>query len=312
MRKWLITLTLLLLTSAVQAQVAGVGSLIFNFEDIDRTYGLYIPDDLPDAAPMVVVLHPRFSTGGDIESYTSFDTLADSEKFIVAYPDAIDGEWNYIRGIPGYPNPQDDTAFLIALVDHIAETEPVDRSRVYVTGFSNGGFMVQRLACESPASFAAFATVAASGFGGMPSICVDAGIDAAPMLLMHGTADTNIPWEGTPITRGDQTIYVTYPLPEILGFWAAFNNCQADAETTDIPTTDADAETQVRKLAVSCPDNASVVLYAIIGGGHTWPGQPSGTISPMAGAVNQDIDAAEEIWNFFAPHQRVLADEAGE
>ena len=306
MRKWFLLLAFLLLAQPLQAQFAGAGELTFTFEDIERNYTLYLPDDLPDSAPLVVVLHPRFSTGGDIEAYTSFNTLADTEKFIVLYPDGLEGEWNFVRGIPGYPNTHDDTGFLVALVEHVAATHPVDPSRVYVTGFSNGGFMAQRVACENPGSFAAYASVAAAGFGGMPSVCAGDGPQVAPMLLMHGTADDNIPWEGTPVTQGGQTIYVTFPVPETLGFWAAFNGCDAAAETTEIPTETEDAETQVRILTVDCPADTGVVLYAIMGGGHVWPGQRPGTISPLAGAINQDIDAAEEIWKFFAQHQRAV------
>lgn len=305
MRKWFLLLALLLLAQPLQAQFAGAGALTFTFEDMERNYTLYVPDDLPESAPVVVVLHPRFSTGGDIEAYTSFNTLADTEKFIVVYPDALDGEWNFVRDIPGYPNTHDDTAFLIALVEHIAESHPVDSARVYVTGFSNGGFMVQRVACENPGSFAAYASVAAAGFGGMPSICVEGGQTTAPMLLMHGTADSNIPWEGTPVNRDGQVIFVTYPVPETLGFWASFNNCAAAADTAEIPPASPDAQTQVRILTVDCPADTGVVLYAIMGGGHVWPGQRPGTISPLAGEINQDIDAAEEIWKFFAQHQRV-------
>ncbi len=306
MRKWLLLLAFLLLAQPLQAQFAGAGALTFTFEDIERNYTLYLPDDLPDSAPLVVVLHPRFSTGGDIEAYTSFNALADTEKFIVLYPDALAGDWNYVRGIPGYPNTHDDTGFLVTLVEHVAASHPVDRSRVYVTGFSNGGFMVQRIACENPGGFAAYASVAAAGFGGMPSVCAGDGPQAAPMLLMHGTADDNIPWEGTPVNHDGQIIYVTFPVPETLGFWAAFNGCNAAAESTEITPETDDAKTQVRILTVDCPADTGVVLYAIMGGGHVWPGQRPGTISPLAGAVNQDIDAAEEIWTFFAQHQRAV------
>ncbi len=279
------------------------------FEGLERTYILHVPPNLTAPTPLmaptplVIALHGRFGSGADMEALTRFDDLADREGFIVAYPDGIEGEWNFVRDVPGYDMTQDDTAFLVALVEHIADSYAVDRARVYLVGFSNGGFMAQRAACENPAPFAAFASVSAAGFGGMFEVCPETSDAAAPILLMNGTADTNIPWEGTPITRSGRTIYLTYPVAQTLGYWATFNGCPADAETTDVPPADEAAATQVRILTLKCPAETAVQLYGIIGGGHNWPGQAE-SIPQMTGAINRDIDAGEEIWKFFAQHRR--------
>lgn len=289
-------------TSAALAQDTDQQSFSFEFEGHQRTYSLHIPDDVQGAAPLVFVLHGRGGTGEQMRAYTGFDAVADEAGFVVAYPDGINGEWNYVRGIPGYPNTHDDTAFLAALTDEIALTQPVDLSRVYITGFSNGGFMAQRAACDDPARFAAFASVGAAGFGGMPRICPAIGEIPSPMLLMHGTDDRIVPWDGESVTRGDQTVFITYPVPETFGFWAAHNGCAANAETTDLLQLGLSPQTSVRTLEVDCPENASVVLYAIIGGGHNWPGQPDGIPAQIAGNVSLDIDASRVIWAFFEPH----------
>ncbi len=306
MRKLLPLLILLLCATPLYAQ--DTASLTWTFGGLERSYILHVPDSLTAAAslmasaPLVIALHGRFDSGAGMEKLTHFDDLADREGFMVAYPDGIDGEWNFVRNVAGYETTQDDTAFLAALVDHIAEDHALDRRRVYLAGFSNGGFMVQRAACENPAPFAAYASVSAAGFGGMPDICPETSDVRAPMLLMNGTGDTNVPWDGTPVTRGDRTIYITYPVSQTLGYWAVFNDCPADASTTDVPS--ASPETQVRILTLKCPPDTAVVLYAVIGGGHNWPGQAS-SVSEMTGAINRDIDAAEEIWKFFTQHQRL-------
>ena len=85
-----------------------------------------------------------------MEALTHFDDLADREGFMVAYPDGLNNEWNFVRGVRGYAMTQDDTAFLVALIDHIGADHPVDKARVYLAGFSNGGFMAERVACENP------------------------------------------------------------------------------------------------------------------------------------------------------------------
>lgn len=301
MTKIALFLLCLLMVLPTAAQENGLLSQTLSFDHVERSYWLHVPDTLPEAAPLVLVLHPRFGDGPTMAEHTGFNAVADREGFIVAYPDGVDGEWNFVRGVPGYPNPLDDVAFLTALVDTIAESYPVDRARVYVAGFSNGGFMAQRIACEAPGPFAAFASVAASGFGGMLDVCLEPETAPAPMLLIHGTADDNVPWNGTGATQGDVTIYVTYPVPDTLGYWAEFNACQPDAETEDIPTSRLSPGTSVRILRVACAENASVVLYMIQGGGHNWP-TPTREAYAGSGLINHDIDATEEIWSFFAAH----------
>jgi polyhydroxybutyrate depolymerase len=52
-----------------------------------------------------------------------------------------------------------------------------------------------------------------------------------------------------------------------------------------------------------CAGNASVVLYTIQGGGHTWPG---GKALPewFVGRTAQSIDATSLMWAFFTAHPR--------
>ena len=307
MSRWiLVPLFLLLTVTGVHAQeVTPEVSPSLISGGLERTYRLHVPEDLTQPAPLVIVLHGRGGTGRHIEGYTGFDELADREGFIAAYPDGLNNEWNYVHNIIGYSDTHDDIAFLIALVDQIAQDYAVDLSRVYIAGFSNGGFMAERVACENPTRFAAFASVSAAGFGGMLDVCQKAGTVSAPMLLIHGTADDNVPWTGLGSTHGDQTIYVLYPVPDTLGYWAEFNGCQGKAETTDLPELGDSPGTSVRILTVDCPSDASVMLYGVIGGGHNWPGKAEGIPAQIAGQVNLDFDATEVIWDFFAQHQRL-------
>ena len=56
-----------------------------------------------------------------------------------------------------------------------------------------------------------------------------------------------------------------------------------------------------RRSYSRCADRADVVLYAIEGGGHTWPG--GGALPEwFVGSTTQSIDAAELMWEFFRDH----------
>ena len=50
-----------------------------------------------------------------------------------------------------------DQTFIADVIDDLAQDLNIDRNRIYVTGLSNGGFMVQRLACEVPDRYAGLA-----------------------------------------------------------------------------------------------------------------------------------------------------------
>jgi polyhydroxybutyrate depolymerase len=306
--KRLICLLLLLLISVTAYAQEEEPPLTFTFDDLERSYWLHVPDDLDGPAPLVMLLHGKGGEGWHMQQYTEFDTIADAEGVIAVYPNGIDYEWSFVRDIPGYDPKQDDVAFLIALLDHIAAEHPVDLSRVYMAGFSNGGFMAQRVACENPTRFAAFASVAASGFGGMRQVCLQPGTETAPMLLIHGTSDNNILWDGITVTQGEQTVRITYPVPETLAYWAEFNSCLPEAENENKPVLGMSPGTNVRVLTVVCPEDASVALYTVVNGGHNWPGHPVGLPAEVAGNVNRDIDASREIWKFFEQHQRVQSE----
>ncbi len=304
MKRLFVILLVLLNPALTMAQEEDASLLNITVDDVERSYRMHVPDDLDEPAPLVMLLHGRGGTGRHMQAYTEFDALADAEGFITVYPDGIDNEWSFVRNIPGYESTHDDVPFLIALLDQIAAEYPVDLTRVYVAGFSNGGFMAQRLACENPAHFAAFASVGATGFGGMRQVCLQPGTATAPMLLMHGTSDEIVLWDGMTATRGETTVQITYPMPETLAYWAEFNQCRPEAQSEELPKLGMSPGTYVRVLEVACPQEASVVLYTVVNGGHNWPGHPEGIPAEVAGNVTRDIDANRELWKFFEQHQR--------
>ncbi len=276
-----------------------------------RSYVAYVPSGYDPAipTPLVILLHGRWGSGAGTAAYTHFNAVAEAAGFIAAYPDGLvndrpaafyDTGWNYNRGnpfLPDFPGP-DDAAFLAALIDDLALDLAIDRTRIYVAGMSNGAFMVNYLACHDPARYAGFASVAGSGYLGMAESCQAE--TPAPMVIIHGTADDNIQWNGNVTTLGGQEVNVTYPLAEVLTFWAAHNGCSLEGvDTSDIIPLDAAAPTRVRLLqAQDCPADGPVAFYGVIGGGHNWPGVEG--YGPGAGLVNMDINAGEVIWEFFA------------
>src|ERR1700761_863930 len=143
---------------------------------VRRSYYVHVPagDDGTTPLPVVVALHGAFSTAREFERESSFSALADRERFIVVYPQGIGlGDWfrhwnsGHCCGKARKKN-IDDVGFVLATVDDVARRNPVDRARIYLVGFSNGGMLAYRIAAEHPDIVAAVAVVSGT-IGGVPA-----------------------------------------------------------------------------------------------------------------------------------------------
>lgn len=271
------------------------------FGGATRRYTEFVPETHGVAAlPLIVALHGRTGTGESMADLTGFDALAEREDVVMLYPDGLNGEWSYVRGIPGYPTDlPDDVAFLDRLIEKVSAEVKIDPKRIYVTGFSNGGFMTERLACDAPKRYAAFASVSAAGFAGMNLVCREG--QPIRLLLIHGTADTNIPWLGLTRTVQGQRVPILYSVSDTLAFWSSYIGCGADLTNTDLPTKNKNSTTEIHLLKFKrCPKGSALELYAVSGGGHTWPGRPGLVPEALAGVTSTDLEATEAIWTFFA------------
>ncbi|OHV38545.1 poly(3-hydroxybutyrate) depolymerase [Parafrankia soli] len=164
-----------------------------------RSYDLHTTVRSGAPRPLVVLLHAYAHTAADMRDISGATPFADEHGFVLAYGHAVDGSWNAGTCCAG-TNGQDDIAYLRELVADVARRTPVDRSRVYVWGYSNGGMLAARAVCEAPDVFAAAGVVA----GHLLVPCDQARIR---MMHIHGTADTTVPWRG----GWSDYVHVTFP-----------------------------------------------------------------------------------------------------
>jgi polyhydroxybutyrate depolymerase len=236
----------------------------------DRIYRLYKPKGLPASAPLVLVLHGGFGNAAHAERAYGWDELADSSKFIVAYPDGVNRAWNVNgAGCCGRPAKEgiDDVGFITAAVADIERNVSVDASRVYAAGMSNGGMMDYTLACDT-GIFAAIGPVSGTQLDPCHSP------HPTSVMHIHGTKDPLVPYPGGP---GHGFVHLDGPpIPKLNAFWRNVDHCGAPATTTS---------GSVATSTAGCPDSRSVVLITVDGGGHEWP----------------DF-ATAKLWQFFAAH----------
>ncbi len=264
---------------------------------ITRNFLLYVPGsiDKDHPLPLVLVFHGGGGHAYNMPRFTGFDTLAQTRGFIIAYPDSVNGHWNDTRAL----SPADDVGFVSALISEVERKYPVDPTRIYATGISNGGFFAQRLACDLSDQIAAVASVAAT----MPETLVPACHPAHPVSVMfiQGTNDPLVHMEGGNIAR---THGRNISLAHAVYFWLNHDEIKSKPESTDLPSHDPNGTRVHRDIHAGGKQNSEVVVYTIRGAGHTWPGGPQYFPEILVGKVNHDLNATEVIWDFFAHHQR--------
>ncbi|MGD8632915.1 MAG: PHB depolymerase family esterase [Anaerolineales bacterium] len=273
------------------------------FQGHARVYSVLTPEDIQEGEtyPLVLALH---GGGGDGKRMCALrggiQELAAQEKFIVLCPSGIDRHWNDGRNIDrwrAHAENIDDVGFLLALVSRISGQFPVDTKRIYVTGMSNGGKMSLRLACEAPGTFRAAAAVIAS---------LPAALDCEPsssisIMVMNGTDDPLIPWEGGDVKAFGKPLGKALSTPETVSFWVERNLCDPDPDNSNLPDVEPSDESWIGVARYGgCVNSEQVALYTVHGAGHTWPGGSQYLPEVLIGRTNRDANAAQLIWDFFA------------
>lgn len=130
--------------------------------------------------PLIIFLHGSGERGNDLNKVKVWGPPAIAEKdpafpFMVVSPQAPDGEWWHANLLKG-------------MIDEVLAKYNVDRSRVYLTGLSMGGYGAWDLAIRYPDYFAAVAPVC----GGGTPIQV-ARMKHVPTWVFHGLKDDAVP-----------------------------------------------------------------------------------------------------------------------
>ncbi|HEX2921227.1 MAG TPA: PHB depolymerase family esterase [Bacteroidales bacterium] len=288
---------------------------------IRRTCKLYIPDlyDESKAVSLVIVLHGRGGNGDSMILITKkgFNRLANKDMFIVAYPDAVELNWNDGRKDEqshdrAHRENIDDVGFISALIDEMMKIYKIDSARIYVTGISNGAIMCYRLACELSHLVAAIAPVD----GNIPVMLYPECSPSMPVsvLAINNTDDPLVPFSGGDIHDKFNSLNLgkVLSVDESIAFWIRRNGCSTIPVAIEIKKRHPEDKTRVNvRRYINEHNGAEVVLYTIDGGGHTWPGGLQYLPVSIIGKTCRDFDANEVIWSFFRNHSKPIGDTNG-
>lgn len=277
-----------------------------------RTYTVVGPRDGADARALYLIFHGSRQTGAKHRAFTggAFDAPAERGSAVVVYPDGHKGNWNDARRSSAFParlENVDDVAFTRALIGELTVSHRIDPGRVFAVGYSNGGQMVMRLAHEAPELIAGAAVIAATMPAPEDFLLAGAPPVPMPVLLVHGTKDPIIRYEGGRPSWWVRTVFKvggqSLSMPRTAAYFAARNGITAEPVSTTLPhRPGSTGRTTVERTEHRQEERPPVVLYTVHGGGHTIPGPVKGPA--VIGRTNQDVSTADLVAGFFEDVRR--------
>jgi polyhydroxybutyrate depolymerase len=232
---------------------------------------IHVPAGLPAGAhaPLVIALHASGGTPASFETKSGWDAVADRNRFIVAYLGSA---------APAWKDPS-NVSYIASEIAAIERAHRIDRNRIYVTGFSAGGYISYFAGCRLGATIAAIGVVSA---GMRSQRCAPP--HPVSELTLIGTHDI-IPLTGT----------ARFPSQAaVASLWRGIDGCgsRAPRVSTVGPVTE--------RVWGPCAKGTGVALYILAGGVHEYPGG-SGLARSSPDAA---YSASEAVWAFFAAHPR--------
>ena len=261
-----------------------------------RPYLVYTPSHLTPHSAVVFVLGGVSSSALSSSIDLGWTEEAEHNGFIAVFPEPLtqDPEKSYVK----YTNttfwemqgsrthilapkalPVDDDGYLMGVLQQVLRTQPVDRNRVFFTGFSSGSGMVQLFASRHPKSIAAIAAVATPLMEPPPSLAVPVAV-----LYIHGDDDEQ--FSGFEVNSPD---FATTPHGNWVT-WGYLDSCHTQrARKTDWG---------VQLTWEGCKQASPVVADFIHGLGHEW--LTSKSPWNLSHRPNDPLDFPDMAWRFFA------------
>jgi polyhydroxybutyrate depolymerase len=208
---------------------------------------------------------------------SGLDRRAAAAGAVVAYPDGLGHSWD-AGTCCGYAvrHHVDDVRFLTRVVADVERRVLIDRSRIAVTGFSNGGLMSYRLVCERSDIFHVAVAVAAGAVGPRCNP-----LRSVALLHVHGARDGLIPLSGIASSGLDPDGFP--PAAASVERIAAGDGCTG--------ATSATLPFGVDWSATGCADHRAVELLTIAALSHHYPSGP-------ADLARYGVDMSSRTWEF--------------
>lgn len=286
----------------------------------------------PSGWPVVIAYH---GGGEDSETLMEYSDMGKLSCVVIApLGQPSDNIRSWLNAFPWLHNPpRNDAAFTNAILQDVAKLFPLDMSRIYVTGKSDGGGMASfavrnrylltfniRGVCIVSGAFFGITNIFGYSEYSFPASAqnyMPIGIPATPIpiLDLHGTSDTVMPYHG----QFFNVVKATEGFDQPGRFWGnAQGFLTKDAYTADLPAlysawsggpnqTAQNPESQRFTYSVteqaflyewSSPNLARVQHVEVVGGEHCWYGHPTPENNCSSGP-NLQVDATYILAQYF-------------
>jgi polyhydroxybutyrate depolymerase len=268
---------------------AAIETLISSAEP--RNYLLRVPPgyDGAEDVPLLLVFHGSGANAQFTSDMTGIGSAADARGWITVFPEGAGTpqQWNLYPDAIG----AGDTQFVADLVGHLEEILCIDPSRVFAAGYSAGGGMALRIACDQSGNAGRLSAVAAVAATYIP--CEG----AVPLIAFHGSKDPLAPYDGGP---ADAAGGAQFPaVHRAASEWAKALGCDG------LPTLSRAAPNVELSTYQRCTNaDGDALLYTVLDGGHTWPGAAIDLPESVVGATSHEISANDLMLDFFEAHTR--------
>ncbi len=264
------------------------------YDELERCWLLLVPlipnESAP--APLLVDMH---GNGDDMyqQRWTSdFANISMEQGFFVAYPQGHNNAWNHGSSLIPCSDElrcseEDDVGFTLQMLDTIMQNHSIDKSRVYVTGWSNGCGMTQRLAVQASEVFAAAGCMAMYRFAEVQS-----DYSPIPFMEVHGLLDEIVLYATTapaaPVFGPEKGAI------QNLESWADLNGCQGSIPEVIVSEEDYDI-----RGYTDCENEAQVMLVSLFFAAHNPYEHDDPVADPGRGWANPTgVPSSTIVWEF--------------
>ena len=283
-------------TDEIPDQESQFSEHCIQYDNLERCWLLLVPISLNESGnvPLLIDIH-----GGGDDMYeqrwtSDFANISMEQGFIVAYPQGHNDIWN--MGSSWGPcsvgilcSEEDDVGFILQVLDEIMQNHSIDKSRIYVTGWSNGCGMTQRLAVQASEFFAAAGCMSMYRFEEAPS-----DYSPIPFMEVHGLLDEIVHYVTTAAAApafGPEKGAI-----QNLESWSDLNGCKGSIPEVVVSEVDYDI-----RGYTDCENETQVMLVTLFFAAHNPYEHDDPVAQPGRGWANPTgVPTSTIVWEFLS------------